>query len=70
VRAFTNPPATPFKVPWDELPSPAFERSFLLHWWATRGSWRPEHGRGQASQRLLVGGLEAAIDSSHEGNVS
>ena len=28
----------PFLVPWDELPSPAFERQFLLFWWRTRGS--------------------------------
>jgi RimJ/RimL family protein N-acetyltransferase len=30
-----------FVVPWHELPSPAFERQFLLHWWASRGSWSP-----------------------------
>lgn len=36
-----DPTATPFQVTWDELPSPAFERSFLLHWWASRGSWTP-----------------------------
>ena len=35
-------PVTPFLVPWDELPSPAFERQFLLHWWQVRGSWSPE----------------------------
>jgi len=34
-------PETPFLVPWDELPSPAFERQFLLHWWGVRGSWSP-----------------------------
>jgi RimJ/RimL family protein N-acetyltransferase len=32
-------PGTPFLVPWDELPSPAFERQFLLHWWRVRGTW-------------------------------
>jgi RimJ/RimL family protein N-acetyltransferase len=32
-------PESPFLVPWDELPSPAFERQFLLHWWQVRGSW-------------------------------
>ena len=32
---------TPFLVPWDELPSPAFERQFLGHWWRTRGGWTP-----------------------------
>jgi RimJ/RimL family protein N-acetyltransferase len=30
-----------FAVPWHKLPSPAFERQFLQHWWATRGSWDP-----------------------------
>ena len=38
-----DPTTSPFQVPWDELPSPAFERSFLLHWWASRGSWKPEN---------------------------
>ena len=37
-----DPTATPFRVAWDELPSPAFERSFLLHFWAARGAWRPD----------------------------
>ena len=35
-------PATPFLVPWDALPSPAFERQFLSFWWRTRGSWAPD----------------------------
>jgi RimJ/RimL family protein N-acetyltransferase len=35
-------PGSPFLVPWDELPSPAFERQFLLHWWRVRGTWSPE----------------------------
>lgn len=35
-------PDTPFLVPWDELPSPAFERQFLLHWWRVRGTWSPD----------------------------
>ena len=30
---------TAFLVPWDRLPSPAFERQFLLHWWQARGTW-------------------------------
>jgi RimJ/RimL family protein N-acetyltransferase len=30
-----------FAVPWHELPSPAFERQFLLHWWESRGRWKP-----------------------------
>lgn len=34
-------PRSPLGVPWDELPSPAFERQFLLHWWQVRGSWSP-----------------------------
>jgi RimJ/RimL family protein N-acetyltransferase len=34
-------PATPFLVPWDELPSPAFEQQFLMHWWRVRGGWTP-----------------------------
>lgn len=37
-----DPESTAFQIPWDELPSPAFERQFLLHWWQTRGSWTPE----------------------------
>lgn len=32
-----------FIVPWDRLPSPAFERQFLLHWWRARGSWSPQN---------------------------
>ena len=28
-------------MPWHELPSPAFERQFLLHCWSERGSWSP-----------------------------
>jgi RimJ/RimL family protein N-acetyltransferase len=33
---------TVFLVPWNELPSPAFERQFLLHSWGGRGSWSPD----------------------------
>ena len=32
-----------FLVAWHRLPSPAFERQFLLHWWAERGSWNPNN---------------------------
>jgi RimJ/RimL family protein N-acetyltransferase len=35
-------PGCPFLVPWDELPSPAFERQFLLHFWQARGGWSPD----------------------------
>jgi RimJ/RimL family protein N-acetyltransferase len=34
---------TVFLLPWHKLPSPAFERQFLLHWWANRGSWEPKN---------------------------
>lgn len=34
---------TYFAVPWHVLPSPVFERQFLLHWWASRGSWNPKN---------------------------
>jgi len=32
---------TVFLVPWHRLPSPAFERQFLLHWWSNRAHWDP-----------------------------
>ncbi len=32
---------TVFLVPWHKLPSPAFERQFLLHWWGDRSRWSP-----------------------------
>jgi RimJ/RimL family protein N-acetyltransferase len=32
---------TVFMVPWHQLPSPAFERQFLLHCWQARGAWIP-----------------------------
>jgi RimJ/RimL family protein N-acetyltransferase len=32
---------TAFLVPWHKLPSPAFERQFLLHWWGDRSRWKP-----------------------------
>jgi RimJ/RimL family protein N-acetyltransferase len=31
-----------FLLPWHRLPSPAFERQFLLHWWGHRGRWDPK----------------------------
>lgn len=36
-----EPEAMPFQVPWTELPSPEFERSFLRFYWGTRSSWAP-----------------------------
>ena len=33
---------TVFHFPWHTLPSPAFERSFLLHFWGNRTSWSPK----------------------------
>ena len=33
---------TVFMVPWHKLPSPAFERQFLLHCWGNRGQWDPK----------------------------
>jgi len=41
-RGVHDLPRSPFLVPWDEPPSPAFERQFLLHWWQVRGSWSPD----------------------------
>jgi RimJ/RimL family protein N-acetyltransferase len=32
-----------FLVPWHKLPSPAFERQFLLHWWEVRSRWSPDN---------------------------
>src|SRR5271157_4351232 len=37
----TDEGETFFAVPWHELPSPALERQFLLHWWGVRAGWRP-----------------------------
>jgi RimJ/RimL family protein N-acetyltransferase len=36
-----DPDRSVFLVPWHLLPSPAFERQFLLHWWSRRGGWDP-----------------------------
>ena len=36
-----DPDRTVFLVPWHKLPSPAFERQFLLHWWGDRSKWSP-----------------------------
>ena len=55
---------TVFLVPWHKLPSPAFERQFLLHWWSDRSRWTPtrwslglaviEDGRPIGVQELLA----------------
>ena len=45
---------TVFLLPWHKLPSPAFERQFLLHWWADRGSWSPS--RWQLPLALVADG--------------
>ena len=37
----TDPDEIVFLVPWHQLPSPAMERQFLLHWWRARGTWSP-----------------------------
>jgi RimJ/RimL family protein N-acetyltransferase len=38
-----HPPAEmPFGVPWTDLPSPDFERSFVQYHWAKRADWKPE----------------------------
>jgi len=36
-----EPEVMPFRVPWTDLPSPEFERSFLRYMWGTRASWIP-----------------------------
>jgi RimJ/RimL family protein N-acetyltransferase len=39
-RAGIHPPdEMPFGVAWTDVPSPAFERSFVQHHWAARASW-------------------------------
>jgi RimJ/RimL family protein N-acetyltransferase len=41
-RAGIHPPAEmPFAVPWTDLPSPDFERSFVQYHWAKRADWKP-----------------------------
>ncbi len=32
-----------FAVQWHQLPSPAMERQFLLHWWSIRSNWNPRN---------------------------
>jgi len=38
-----SPGEMPFGVAWSTLPSPAFERGFLQHYWRDRGAWSPDH---------------------------
>ena len=43
-KAGIHPPdEMPFGVAWSTLPSPAFERGFLQHYWRARGAWSPDH---------------------------
>jgi RimJ/RimL family protein N-acetyltransferase len=44
-----EPGVMPFRVPWTDLPSPEFERSFLRYMWGTRAGWTP------TSWHLLLG---------------
>ncbi len=42
-RAGIHEPGTmPFGVVWSTLPSPAFERGFMQHYWRIRGLWSPD----------------------------
>src|ERR671912_1883850 len=42
-RAGIHPPdEMPFGIAWTDVPSPAFERSFVQHHWAGRAGWTPE----------------------------
>ena len=41
-KAGIHPPdETPFAVPWTDVPSPQFERSFLQFHWSSRAAWKP-----------------------------
>ena len=40
-QGIVDPDQTVFLVPWHRLPSPAFERQFLLHSWKSRATWDP-----------------------------
>ncbi|MDQ3937764.1 MAG: GNAT family N-acetyltransferase [Chloroflexota bacterium] len=37
------PEEMPFAVPWTDVPSPEFERSFMQYHWGTRSQWRPDN---------------------------
>jgi RimJ/RimL family protein N-acetyltransferase len=50
---------TVFMVPWHHLPSPAFERQYLLHCWAVRGRWSPQ--RWQLGLGVVVDGRSVGM---------
>jgi RimJ/RimL family protein N-acetyltransferase len=50
----TDPDQIVFLVPWHQLPSPAMERQFLLHWWQARGTWSPS--RWQLTLAVILNG--------------
>ncbi len=52
-----------FASPWHELPSPAFERQFLLHWWRSRGSWTPSNWT--LGLAVIAGGKPVGIQDVH-----
>ncbi len=37
-----EPGTMPFGMVWSTLPSPAFERGFMQHYWRTRGAFEPD----------------------------
>jgi RimJ/RimL family protein N-acetyltransferase len=50
----TDPDQIVFMMPWHQLPSPAMERQFLLHWWKARGTWSPN--RWQLTMAVVLDG--------------
>src|ERR1044072_7335078 len=43
-KAGIHPPnEMPFGVAWTSLEGPAFDRSYMQHYWGTRASFAPEH---------------------------
>ena len=41
-RGIHPPDEMPFGIAWSNVPSPAFERGFVQHYWGLRASWIPE----------------------------
>jgi len=41
-RGISPPGFRPFRLTWDEVPSPHQERNTLQHFWTNRGSWTPD----------------------------